>query len=158
MLFRSDGTDGVSAAVLGQGPWDDLQGGSDSLVRPLDDTVQGLGLETQLVSNLHLSGATSGNDEGVLIQVPGHIEGVLQVPLHLIEDVLAGASQQDGTGLGVLALLKEGEILVSNLPDLEQSTVCANVVLSDLISPVDNGGATGSGHSQFTITIRKCNS
>ena len=36
-----------------------------------------------------------------LVDVPGDVEGVLQVPLDLVEDVLGGAPQQDGARLRV---------------------------------------------------------
>ena len=42
----------------------------------------------------------------------------LEVPLHFIEDILAGAAQQNGAGLGVLTVLDEREILVADFANL----------------------------------------
>jgi hypothetical protein len=50
---------------------------------------------------------------------PGHVDGVLQVALHFVEDVLGGAAEQDGARLRILALLDEGEVLVTDFTDLK---------------------------------------
>lgn len=42
-----------------------------------------------------------------------HLDGVLEVPLDLIEHVLGATTQQHGAGLGVRALLQEGEVPAS---------------------------------------------
>ncbi len=43
----------------------------------------------------------------------------LEVPLDLVEDVLGGSSQEDGAGLRILTVFDEGEILVTDLANLE---------------------------------------
>ena len=55
----------------------------------------------------------------------------------LIEHVLGGASQQDGAGLGVLAVHNESEELVANLLNLKQACSCPDVAVLDLLSPVE---------------------
>lgn len=54
----------------------------------------------------HLRGAASQSAwRGFGQHVARHVHGVLQVALHLVEDVLAGAAQQDRARLRVLALV-----------------------------------------------------
>ena len=62
--------------------------------------------------------------------------------------MLDGVAQEDGAGLGFLALLDEGEVLVPGLPDLEEPGPGPDVLLFDLVRPVDDGGSAGPGHPQ----------
>ena len=43
----------------------------------------------------------------------------LEVPLDLVEDVLGGSTKENGAGLRVLAVLDEGEVLVTDLANLQ---------------------------------------
>ena len=52
----------------------------------------------------------------------------------LIQDILRGASQQNGARLRVLAVHDECEELVSNLLHLEEAGPCADVTLLDFLS------------------------
>ena len=60
---------------------------------------------------------------GIHDDIPGHVHGVLKIPLDLHEDVLAGSPQKDGAGLGALALGEEGEVFISELLDLKERRV-----------------------------------
>merc|ERR1719483_1349671 len=77
-----EGSDGVGTAILGQGAGDHLKGRGNSLVWPLNDSIEGLGLLAQQMSNLHLSSSSTGHKERVLVQVPGNIESILKVSLN----------------------------------------------------------------------------
>ena len=100
------------------------------------------------MGDLHFNGAAPRYQLGLEEDVPGDVDGVLEVALDLVQDVLGGAPEQDGAGLGVLALLDEGEVLVADLPDLEETRAQPDVLLGDLVGPVHDGGAAGPGHSQ----------
>ena len=80
----------------------------------------------------------------LLLSVPATY---LQVPLHLVEDVLAGATQQDGARLGLLTVGEEGEVLVAHLLDLKQPCAGAHVTLLQLLHAVRHGGAGGAGNA-----------
>ena len=54
-------------------------------------------------------------------------------------------AEQDRAGLGVRAVLHEGEVLVAQLPDLKEPTAGADVRLLDLVEAVDDGGADRPG-------------
>ena len=114
----------------------------------LNDSVKGLRLGVQVPRDLHLYGSAAGDEPRVLVDVPGDVERVLQVPLDLVEDVLGGAPQEDGARLGVLATLDEGEVLVADLADLEEAAAGADVGVGDLLGAVDDGGTAGARHPQ----------
>ncbi len=54
---------------------------------------------------------------------------------HLVEHVLGGAAQQDGAGLGLLAVHDEREELVAQLEHLKQARARADVAVPDLFHP-----------------------
>ena len=64
---------------------------------------------------------------------------------HLVEDVPAGAAQEDGAGLGLLAVHHEGEELVADLDHLEQPGAGADVALADLLRPGCGRGEVAAG-------------
>jgi hypothetical protein len=70
------------------------------------------------VADLHLNGSAAGNKEGIETDVPGNLDGILEVSLDLIQDVLGSSAQEDGASLGFLALLDEGEIFIADFADL----------------------------------------
>merc|ERR1719273_1501756 len=111
----SEGADGVGATILCKSPWDHLQARSNRLVGPLDNTFEGLSLLSEQMSYLHLCGSSARHQCGLLIEVPSHVQSVLKIPLHLIQDVFASAAEKDCAGFGIFALLNEGEVLVSDL-------------------------------------------
>lgn len=73
--------------------------------------------------------------------------GILQVSLNLVEHVLGGAAEKDGAGLGVLALGKEGKVLVANLLNLKQTASGANIRILEILYPVNDCGAGGTSYS-----------
>ena len=68
----------------------------------------------------HLHSASPRYQAGVHHDITGHIHGILEVTLHLIEDVLAGSPQQDGAGLWGFALGEECEVSVTANPTHSQ--------------------------------------
>jgi len=46
------------------------------------------------------------------------LSSYLEVSLHFVEDILAGAAQQNGAGLRILAVLDETEILFADFANL----------------------------------------
>ena len=62
------------------------------------------------LSHGHLRRSTTWAEVGVNHDIASNVHGVLQIALHLWQDVLAGPSQQDGACLGVLALHQECEV------------------------------------------------
>jgi len=69
------------------------------------------------MSKRHLDRATPGHQSSVYHHVARHVERVLEVPLYLVEDVLARSAQQDGASLRVLALCQEREISATTAQD-----------------------------------------
>ncbi len=60
----------------------------------------------------HFRGTTAGQQLGFEHNVSCNLHGVLQVALHLVQEVLAASAQQNRARLGFSALLKEGEVPV----------------------------------------------
>ena len=58
--------------------------------------------------------------------------GVVEVALDLVENVLGGPPQQDGACLWVAALRDKGEKLVTDLLNLKETGLGADVALLDL--------------------------
>ena len=71
----------------------------------------------------------------------------MEVSFHFVEDVLGGASEDNGTGGGSFALDEEGEVVVADFADVEQSALCSDIGFLDLFGSVDNFGAGYSGDS-----------
>lgn len=147
----SQHTDGTGTGVLGQCPRDDLHGVGHGLVGPLLDTLDGLGQLAQSDGDGHLQGTTARSQARVEDNVTGHRHGILEVTLDLVEDVLRGATQKDGAGLGRLAFPHEGEVFISDLFDLKQTALGTNVGFLDIVHAVDDRCASGSGN---TVVVR----
>jgi hypothetical protein len=74
----------------------------------------------------------------------------VQVALDLVQYVLRGSTEQNGTGLGVLALCEVGEVLVAELGDLKETTLGTNVGGGCGEDRVDDGG---TGCSCDTVVV-----
>lgn len=74
----------------------------------------------------------------------------MQVALDLVENVLRGPTEENCAGLGVLALCEVGEVLVTELGDLEQAALCTNVGRSCGEDGVDDGS---TGCSCDTVVV-----
>lgn len=59
--------------------------------------------------------------------VAGDGHGVLQVSLDFVEDVFGGSAQEDGACFWGFAFGDEGEVLVADLFDFEESALRADV-------------------------------
>ena len=64
--------------------------------------------------------------------------GIVEVSLNLVQDILGGAAEKDGAGLGVLTLGEEGEVFITNLRNFEETTLSTNVGGSGSEDGVDN--------------------
>jgi hypothetical protein len=51
----------------------------------------------------------------------------VQIPLNLVQNVFRGSPEQDSACLWVRALCEEGEVLVTNLGNLEKTALSTNV-------------------------------
>lgn len=51
---------------------------------------------------------------GLQHHIPSHVHGVLEVTLHFIQNVLAGAAQQDCASFGVFALYQKCKVPENN--------------------------------------------
>lgn len=142
---------GAAARVLDQRPGDNLEGLGHGAVRPLRHALDALGLLLQPHRHGHLGRAAAGRQPRVEDDVARHAHGVVQVALDLVEHVLGGPAEEDGAGLGVIALGQEGEVLVADLLDLEEAALRADVGLLELLDAVDDGGARGAGD---TVVVR----
>lgn len=68
----------------------------------------------------------------------------MQVALNLIENILRRSTKEDRAGLGILALCEVGKVLVAELGDLEQATLCTNVGWGCGEDGVDDSSSSGS--------------
>src|SRR3569833_2688552 len=136
---------------LDEGSREHLERFGHSLVRPLLHSFDVLGQLVEPDRDGHLRRTTSGRQSRVEHDVARHSHSILQIPLDLVEDVLGWPSQEDRASLGGLALGKKGEVLVSDLLDLEQTALRANVRLLKILYTVYDGG---SGRPGYPVVIR----
>jgi hypothetical protein len=134
----------VGTAVLRQGSWDHLKGASEGLVGPLHRTLDLGGLLVKAAGELHLESTTTGGEVGVNNDITGNAEGILKVTLDFVQDVLGGTAEDDGARVGLLALSHEGEVIITDFSDLEETAVIADIGLLKLLSSVDDRGASGT--------------
>jgi hypothetical protein len=87
--------------------------------------------------------------------VPRDVQGILKVSFKLAEDIFAGASKEDGAGLGILAVFDESEVFVSYLSHFEEPCSSADVSLGDVLRSVDDGGAAGTGNAEVVRTRKR---
>lgn len=114
-------------SILDKCAGDDLHRLGHSLVWPLLDTLNALGLLAQSHRDSHLGRTTTGGQARVEHNIARYTHGILQVTLNLVEDILGRSTQKNSAGLGILALGEEGEVLVANLFDLKQAALGADV-------------------------------
>eukprot|EP00756_Hemistasia_phaeocysticola_P010943 Hpha_TRINITY_DN15065_c5_g5::TRINITY_DN15065_c5_g5_i2::g.125118::m.125118 len=137
--------DNGATAVLHEGAGDHLEGLGHGKVGALLGALDGLALGRELLGDCHFDGAAAADDLGVGEDVARHAHGVLEVTLDLVEGVLGGTTQQDGAGLALGAVEDEGEVLVTDLLDLEQPGPLPDVRLIDLLHAVHNRRPGGAG-------------
>lgn len=99
----------------------------------------------EAASDFHLDGTTTGDELRVEHDVSGNTESVVKVSFDLIEDILGCASEHDGASLGALALSHEGEVVVSDLLDLEETALGTDIAVLELLGSVGDGGAGDTG-------------
>ena len=75
---------------------------------------------------------------------------------HLLQDVLAGPPEDDGTGLGLLTVHKVHEVLIAMFPDLKQPTPSAHIALLQLICPVAYRRSTGPERESECVCVCVC--
>ena len=67
-------------------------------VRELFDSFDLFGLLGESAGDLHFNRATAGDERGGLEKVPRDADGIVEVSLHLVEDVFGAATEEDGAG------------------------------------------------------------
>ena len=144
------------AAVLDEGARDDLERLGDGAVGPLLDAVDRLGLLGQRDRDGHLGGAAAGQQARVEDDVAGHVHGVLQVALDLVEDVLGRAPQQQRARLGVLAPDDERVVLVADLVHVKDAGAGAHVRLLELVRAEHDVGPGRAGRADAQQIREKC--
>jgi hypothetical protein len=132
---------------LGKGTGDYLDGSSESLEGPLLNTLNFVGVLLKAARKLHLDGTTTGDELGVKHDIASNTEGVVEVALNLVEDILGGTTEKDGASLGALALSHEGEVIVTNLLDFKKTALGTNIRVLKFLRAVDNGGARDTGNT-----------
>mmetsp|Transcript_41206 Transcript_41206/g.36542 ORF Transcript_41206/g.36542 Transcript_41206/m.36542 type:complete len:366 (+) Transcript_41206:689-1786(+) len=137
----------ISTTVLGQSSGDTFKGIGNSLKGQLFKTFNALGELKELGRDGHFSGTTTGDKLGVDHDVLGNSEGILQVSFHFVQDILGGTSEEDGASLGVLAFNHEGEVVITNLSDVEETTLGTNIRFLDFFRSVDDLSTSDSGNS-----------
>lgn len=109
------------------------------------ESLDFLGLLEELVRDLHLDGTATWQELGLGEEVPCDTDSIMEVPLHLVQDVLRGASEEHTAGTGCLALEEEGEVLITDLLDLEESALLTDIALLDLVGSIDDLGTCDTG-------------
>ena len=146
-----DHANGIRSAVLAQRARNHLHGLTHRRKRQRLHTALLLRLRLQSARDLHLSRtsayasshppSSTGQQEGVEHHIAGHLHRVLQVPLDLVQRILAASAQQHRARLRLLALLHKREVLVADLAHLKQPAALAHVALHQLLRPVHDGRA-----------------
>jgi hypothetical protein len=109
----------------------------------------------ETASQLHFEGTTTGGELGVNDDIAGNTESILEVALNFVEDILRCTTEDNRASVGLLALGKEREIVVTDFVDLEKCAVLSNIRLLDFFRAVDNGGTSGTSNTvviSFTET------
>lgn len=107
---RRQHPDGVTTAVLHQCPRDNLHRLTDGPERPSLDTLDSPSLLRKSNRDGHLGSSSSRRETGIKDDVASDGHGIGEVSVDLVEDVLGRAAEEDGAGLGELALGEEGEV------------------------------------------------
>ena len=141
------GPDDTDTAVLREGTRDDLHGLTDGDVGSLLNTLHLHTGPTESNRHGHFSGTATGQKLGLVYDIPNDLHGILEVALNLVQHVLGPTTEKDGAGLGILALLEEGEPLLPDLAHLEKTALGTDVGFLDLVGTADDGGAGGTGHA-----------
>ena len=105
---------GILSSIDSKGFRDDIEGFSEFRNGELFSAAEGSGvmLEVDASGDLH---AASSDDEGVRFEdsLDG-TKGVMDGAFDFIEHEFIGSSEEEGLGLGVLSLLEEDEVIVSD--------------------------------------------
>lgn len=67
---------------------------------------------------------------------------------NLFQDVFAGSAQDDGAGLGILALHQVGEILISVFANLKEATLGSHITLFQLVCSIAHCCSAGPGQRE----------
>jgi hypothetical protein len=91
-------------------------------------------------SEFHFESSTTRGQLGVEEYVTCNTEGILQVALNFVEDILGCSTEDDRASVGFLTVGQEGEVIISNLSDFEKSKVGSDIRLLEFFGSVDNSG------------------
>merc|ERR1719453_1702122 len=103
------------------------------------------------MGDLHLAGPSARKLARLYEQIPRHREGVLEVALDFREHVLRPATEDNRAGLRVLAFDEVREVLVADLPDLEEAAPLPDVLFRELIRAIRDGSAASL---RDTVVVR----
>mmetsp|Transcript_17794 Transcript_17794/g.24610 ORF Transcript_17794/g.24610 Transcript_17794/m.24610 type:complete len:333 (-) Transcript_17794:505-1503(-) len=137
-----DSADYVGSAILSESARDHFQTRTYGTIRPLFDSLDGVCFQLQSARDRHFTCSTSREKLGGSDNISRHTHCVCQVALNFVQNVLGGASEDDGACLGILAVDNKGEVFVSEFLNLEQPCSCANIRLLGLLYAIYDGGAT----------------
>ena len=141
------GPDDTDTTVLSEGARNNFHGLTDGHVGSLLNTLHLHTGPTKSNRHGHFSSTATGQKLGLIYHIPNDLHGILKVALNLIQHVLGPATEKDRAGLGILALLEEGEPLLSDLAHLEQTALGTDVGFLNFIGTADDGGTGGAGHA-----------
>ena len=133
----------VQPGILGQGLGYDLHGVGEGLNGQLLATAHGCGILPQTQGQLYLGGTAAWNQQLVLDDNAYNPQGVFHGPVQLIDHVLGSAAEDNGHGLGVLALFDEGHLLVADLSLLNEACL-PQVFCRQVVDAGDNPSACGT--------------
>jgi hypothetical protein len=119
----SEGPDDASTAVLDEGARNDLERGREGAVRELLNAGKAASLFAESDGDRHLGRTAAGAQPRLVEQVAGNHHRILKVAVYLVENVLGRSAQNDGAGLGLLAVVQEGKVPVSERRNIREKMI-----------------------------------
>ena len=137
----------VGTTVLSQCSWDDFESASKCLVWPLLSSFNVLSLLHQSASELHFKSSATWAKLWVEDNVSCDTEGVVEVSLDFVKDILGCTSENNRASIWLLAVCHKCEVIVTNLLNLESTALSSNIRFLKLLRSVDNGSSSNTGDS-----------
>mmetsp|Transcript_60047 Transcript_60047/g.167561 ORF Transcript_60047/g.167561 Transcript_60047/m.167561 type:complete len:258 (+) Transcript_60047:134-907(+) len=132
----------VGTAIVCEATRDHLEGLRHSPVCVLLRALLGFRLFLETGGELHLCGASAGQKPWLQHDVPCDAEGVLQIPLHLVQHILRGTPEDDRACFRIFALRHVGEILVTDLLDAKIAATSPDIRFRQLFRAIGDASAT----------------
>lgn len=115
-------------------------------------------LVIKMISDCELTSATTWNNFTLQHNVASDLHRVLQISLHLHQNIFWCTAKNNSTGLGLFALCEEGEIFFSVFFDFKEATVGTNIGFSQFVGTAFDRRATGTSDSQIVSFAHTTNS